>query len=154
MDILDPNRLLQFISCLSYKYYESFPTIFMGATLTSSKRLWAGYWLHIYTHLMYMYVNGGRFIQQSPVINAYDKPYYLHTSFAKCFVCKDWGEGPVSGTSSSSGVRLCGEVTHSWHSPITAPGEAGRPQLVPSPGPRAAGSHQVRIWLVSHPQDG
>lgn len=30
MDILDPNRLLQFISCLSYKYYESFPTIFMG----------------------------------------------------------------------------------------------------------------------------
>ena len=40
MDVLDPNRLLQFISCLSYKYYESFPTIFMGATLTSSKRLW------------------------------------------------------------------------------------------------------------------
>lgn len=37
-----------------------------------------------------MYVNGGRFIQQSAVINAYDKAYYLHTSFAKCFVCRDW----------------------------------------------------------------
>lgn len=36
-----------------------------------------------------------------------------------------WGESPGSDTSSSSGVRLCGEVAHSWHSPIAAPGETG-----------------------------
>lgn len=58
-----------------------------------------------------MYVNGGRFIPQSRVINAHDKAYYLHTSFAKCFVCRDQGKAsrgavsePLSHILKSPGV--------------------------------------------------
>lgn len=113
-----------------------------------------------------MYVNGGRFIQQSLVINAYDKAYYLHTSFAKCFVCGDSEKGEqrrlreVTGSHPRALVEIGGLLCRGAdqqqlrHKALAAGWDELRPLAGRCGGQWAAGSHQVRVWLVSRSPDG